>query len=143
MFKTNTTFFVIIIFIFSYITSVFGIDDGKYVGAFKMTYGHGQSTSKKGDTGIFTFHIKNNKIYKVTTPDVEGWNRNAIHYKFKINPSSNELDGYCSVSDTNGSNYDVYMKGIFIENNFAGEGKVIATSPESVLLNKFIFENIQ
>ena len=143
MFKVIITSLVITLTMFGFMKSVLGIDDGKYVGAFKMTYGHGQSTSKKGDTGIFTFHIKNNKIYKVTTPDVKGWNRNAIHYKFKINPSSNELNGYCSVSDTNGSRYDVYMKGIFIENKFAGEGKVIATFPDSVLLNKFIFENIQ
>ena len=47
------------------------------------------------------------------------------------------------MSDTsNGSTYDVKLKGVFINKKFAGEGKVIATSPESVLLNKFIFENI-
>ena len=43
---------------------------------------------------------------------------------------------------SNGSTYDVELKGIFINKKFAGEGKVMAISTESVLLNKFIFEDI-
>ena len=108
-----------------------------------MIYGHGLSTSKRGDTGIFEFHISNNKISKIKTPDIVGWNRNTIRYFFKINSETNELAGYCSVSDiSNGSSYDVELKGVFINKKFAGEGKVMATSPESVLLNKFVFEDI-
>tara|TARA_B100000242_G_C42818492_1_gene380409 strand:- start:180 stop:614 length:435 start_codon:yes stop_codon:yes gene_type:complete len=137
------TILIFLFFSFGNLKMVFAVDDGIYTGVFKMTYGHGHSTSKRGDTGIFEFHISNNKIIKITTPDISGWNRNAIRYFFKINPESNELVGHCSVSDSNnGSTYDVILKGIFMDKKFAGEGKVMATSPESVLLNKFVFEDI-
>ena len=143
MFKILTALITLFFIFFFNLKNAFAVEDGIYTGVFKMIFGHGLSTSKKGDTGIFEFHIKNNKIFKITTPDIQGWNRNAIRYFFQINAKSNELKGYCSVSDTsNGSTYDVKLKGVFINKKFAGEGKVIATSPESVLLNKFIFENI-
>lgn len=135
-------FFFLLSLILNFRTAV-AIDDGIYTGVFKMIYGHGLSTSKRGDTGIFEFYISDNKIVKIKTADISSWNRNAIRYFFKINAESNELTGYCSVSDTsNGSTYDVELKGIFINKRFAGEGKVMATSPESVLLNKFVFEDI-
>ena len=143
MFKVVTFLFFFLFSLVVNLKNVFAIDDGIYTGVFKMIYGHGLSTSKRGDTGIFEFHISDNKIVKIKTPDISGWNRNPIRYFFKIDAESNELKGYCSVSDlSNGSTYDVELKGIFIDKKFAGEGKVMATSPESVLLNKFVFENI-
>ena len=143
MYKVIIVLFFFLLSLIFNLRTAFAIDDGIYTGVFKMTYGHGHSTSKRGDTGIFEFHISNNKIIKITTPDISGWNRNAIRYFFKINPESNELVGHCSVSDSNnGSTYDVILKGIFMDKKFAGEGKVMATSPESVLLNKFVFEDI-
>ena len=143
MIKILTALITLFFISFCNLKNAFAVEDGIYTGVFKMIYGHGLSTSKKGDTGIFEFHIKNNQILKIKTPDIQGWNRNAIRYFFKINAKSNELKGYCSVTDaSNGSTYDVELKGIFINNKFAGEGKVMATSPESVLLNKFVFEDI-
>lgn len=143
MSKIITFLFFILFSLVINLKTVFALDDGIYTGVFKMIYGHGLSTSKRGDTGIFEFHISNNKIVKIKTPDISGWNTNAIRYFFKINAVSNELSGYCSVSDlSNGSTYDVELKGIFINKKFAGEGKVMATSPESMLLNKFVFEDI-
>ncbi len=143
MSKIISAFLVFTLCFFSSLKTASAIDDGIYTGVFKMIYGHGHSTSKKGDTGVFEFHITNNKILKIKTPDIVGWNRNAIRYFFKINSTTNELSGYCSVSDaSNGSTYNVELKGIFINKKFAGEGKVMATSPESVLLNKFVFEDI-
>ena len=143
MFKLLTTLITLFFISICNMKTAVSIENGIYTGVFKMIYGHGLSTSQKGDTGIFEFHIKNNKILKINTPDIQGWNRNAIRYFFKINAKSNELKGYCSVTDaSNGSTYDVELKGIFINKKFAGEGKVMATSPESVLLNKFIFEDI-
>ena len=143
MAKVVIGFLIFILCSFASLRFASAIDDGIYTGVFKMIYGHGHSTSKKGDTGIFEFHISNNKIVKIKTPDISGWNRNAIRYFFKVNSETNELSGYCSVSDaSNGSTYDVELKGIFINKKFAGEGKVMATSPESVLLNKFVFEDI-
>ena len=143
MFKILTSLITLFFISFSNLKTAVAIENGIYTGVFKMIYGHGLSTSKKGDTGIFEFHVKNNKILKIKTPDIQGWNRNAIRYFFKINAKSNELKGYCSVTDaSNGSTYNVELKGIFIDKKFAGEGKVMATSPESVLLNKFIFEDI-
>ena len=142
MSKVITVLFFLLSLIFNSRTA-FAIDDGIYTGVFKMIYGHGLSTSKRGDTGIFEFYISDNKIFKIKTPDISGWNRNHIRYFFKIDAESNELTGYCSVSDlSNGSTYDVELKGIFIDKKFAGEGQVMATSPESVLLNKFVFEDI-
>ena len=143
MIKILTALITLFFISFCNLKNAIAVEDGIYTGVFKMIYGHGLSTSKKGDTGIFEFHIKNNQILKIKTPDIQGWNRNAIRYFFKINAKSNELKGYCSVTDaSNGSTYDVELKGIFINKKFAGEGKVMATSPESVLLNKFIFEDI-
>ena len=144
MFKLFISLSLFILCIFGNLRIASAIDDGIYTGVFKMIYGHGLSTSKRGDTGVFEFYISKNKILKIKTPDISGWNTNAIRYFFDINSETNELTGYCSVSDTsNGSTYDVELKGIFINKKFAGEGKVMATSPESVLLNKFVFEDIK
>ena len=71
MFKVFTPFLILLCFLFSNLKIVFAIDDGIYTGVFKMTYGHGLSTSKKGDTGIFEFYVKNNKISKIKTPDIQ------------------------------------------------------------------------
>ena len=141
--KVLTTLITLLFIIFGNLKIVFAIEDGIYTGVFKMIYGHGLSTSKKGDTGIFEFHIKNNKILKIKTPDIQSWNRNSIRYYFKINAKSNVLKGYCSVSDSsNGSTYDVELKGIFINKKFAGEGNVKLTSPENFILEKFILIQI-
>ena len=38
--------------------------------------------------------------------------------------------------------FNINMKGVFVGNKFAGEGNVEITSPDSVILEKFIFESI-
>ena len=49
---------------FCNLKNAIAIENGIYTGVFKMIYGHGLSTSKKGDSGIFEFHIKNNQIVR-------------------------------------------------------------------------------
>ena len=58
MFKLFTTLITLLFINFFNLKIAFAIEDGIYTGVFKMIYGHGLSTSKKGDTGIFEFHIK-------------------------------------------------------------------------------------
>ena len=36
----------------------FGVDNGVYTGVYKIIYAHGDSDSKKGDSGVFEFTIK-------------------------------------------------------------------------------------
>ena len=83
MSKGITFLFFILFSLVINLKTVCALDDGIYTGVFKMIYGHGLSTSKRGDTGIFEFHISNNKIVKIKTPDISGWNTNAIRYFFK------------------------------------------------------------
>ena len=70
----------------------------------------------------------------------------GIKPNFKINPDTNELSGYASGNDPTRGGYNIRfkinMKGIFIDKKFAGEGNVELTSPESFILEKFIFESV-
>ena len=66
-----------------------------------MTYCHHASDSKKGDTGIFEFTIKENKVVKIFTPDIRGWKNFQIDYFFNINESNDELTGKIDVEINN------------------------------------------
>ena len=124
----------------------FAIDDGVYTGVYKTIYAHGDSDSKKGDSGVFEFTIKNDKVVKLFAYDDPNWKFYGIKPNFKINPNTNELSGYASGNDPTRGSYNVRfkinMKGIFIDKKFAGEGNVELTSPESLILEKFIFESL-
>ena len=58
MYKLLITLITLVFITFGNFKVAFAIEDGIYTGVFKMIYGHGLSTSKKGDTGIFKFHNK-------------------------------------------------------------------------------------
>ena len=124
----------------------FAIDDGVYTGIYKIIYAHGDSDSKKGDSGVFEFTIKNDKVVKLFAYDDPNWKLYGIKPNFKINPDTNELSGYASGNDPTRGGYNITfninMKGIFIDKKFAGEGNVELTSPESFILEKFIFESV-
>ena len=124
----------------------FAIDDGVYTGVYKTIYAHGDSDSKKGDSGVFEFTIKNDKVIKLFAYDDPKWKAYGIKPNFKINPDTNELSGYARGNDSTRGSYNVTfkinMKGIFIDKKFAGEGNVELTSPESFILEKFIFESV-
>ena len=105
---------------------VFAIDDGVYTGVYKTIYAHGDSDSKKGDSGVFEFTIKNDKVVKLFAYDDPNWKFYGIKPNFKINPNTNELSGYASGNDPTRGGYNVTFKintkGIFIDKKFAGEG---------------------
>ena len=123
----------------------FALDDGVYTGIYKVFYAHPDSDAKKGDKGVFEFKIKNNKVINLFAYDEPNWRLYGIKTNFVINPETNELKGYASGSDPSGSvplRFKINMKGVFVGNKFAGEGNVELTSPDSIILEKFIFESI-
>ena len=133
--------FIIIISLFFY-HQVMAIDDGKYIGAWKTTYAHSESSSIKGDTGIFEFTIKDNKVVKIITPDDPNWESYKLRYFLDINPKTNELTGYASGYDSSSSvRFKINLKGVFINKKFAGEGNT-ELIPESEIMEKFVFESI-
>ena len=89
--------------------------------------------------------IKNNKVINLFAYDEPNWRLYGIKTNFVINPETNELKGYASGSDPSGSvplRFKINMNGVFVGNKFAGEGNVELTSPDSIILEKFIFESI-
>ena len=49
---------------------VYAVENGIYTGVWKIIYSHAASDNTKGDSGIFEFTIKDNKVIKLYTPDV-------------------------------------------------------------------------
>ena len=138
------TFLAFLFWIFFFYKS-YALDDGVYSGIFKITYAHGDSDSQKNDTGIFEFTIKDNKVIKLFAYDDPNWKYYGLRYNYKINPKTNELSGFSIGSDpTRGVSisFKINMKGVFVGKKFAGEGNVELTSPESFILEKFIFESV-
>ena len=145
MSKKFLKFLFIFFFIISLNNKAFGLNDGIYTGVYKIIYAHSDSDSRKGDQGVFEFNIKDNKVTNLFAYDDPNWKFYGIKTHFTIDPNNNELRGYASGSDpTRGSplRFKINMKGIFIGKKFAGEGNVELTSPDSIILEKFIFENI-
>ena len=139
-------FLIFLLFSIFLFQKAFSIDDGVYTGVYKTIYAHGDSDSKKGDSGVFEFTVKNNEVLKLFAYDDPNWKFYGIKPNFKINPNTNELSGYASGNDPTRGGYiiqfKINMKGIFIDKKFAGEGNVELTSPESFILEKFIFESV-
>lgn len=122
---------------------VYAVEDGIYTGVWKITYSHTDSDNNNGDTGIFEFTIKDNKVIKLNTPDVPNWNLYRLKYFFNINNETNELSKYASGYDpSHGVRFKINMKGIFIDKKFAGSGNFQLTSPQNLILDKFTFESI-
>ena len=145
MSKFILKFLIIFFFNILLINKVFALDDGVYTGIFKVFYAHPESDSRKGDKGVFEFTIKDNKVIKLFAYDEPNWNLYGIKTNFIINPETNELTGHASGSDPFANapvRFNINMKGIFVRDKFAGEGNVELTSPESLILEKFIFESI-
>ena len=115
-----------------------------FFGVYKLTYCHAWSDSKKGDTGIFEISVKDNKVINILEPDDPNWKKHQLKYFYKIDSKTNELSGYASGIDSSSGDlirFNINMKGVFINKKFAGEGSVQITSPESLIIEKFIFES--
>ena len=52
-------FYLLSFFLFQ---KAFAIDNGVYTGVYKIIYAHGDSDSKKGDSGVFEFTKKKIKL---------------------------------------------------------------------------------
>ena len=72
----------LILIIISFHKSVIAVENGTYIGVWKITYSHADSNNKKGDSGIFEFTIKDNKVIKLYTPDVPNWDLYKLKYSF-------------------------------------------------------------
>ena len=141
MFYIFKIIFILPIFLFFY-KQVFALDDGKYIGVWKTTYAHSESTAVKVDTGIFEFDIKDNEVIKILSPDDPHWDKYNLKYFFKINEKTDELSGYCKGYDpVSRLRFKVNLKGVFIDKKFAGEGNTLLIKYNEIM-EKFIFESI-
>ena len=141
MSKFILKFFMICVFcIFS---KAFAVEDGIYTGIYKIVYAHGESSSKKNDTGVFEFTIRGNKVIKLFAFDDPNWKYYNLRYFYKIDPKTNELTGFSKGNDPqSGGTFKINMKGVFVGKKFAGKGNVELTSPDSLIFEKFIFESL-
>lgn len=141
MFYIFKIIFILPIFLFFY-KQVFALDDGKYIGVWKTTYAHSESTAVKVDTGIFEFDIKDNEVIKILSPDDPHWDKYNLKYFFKINEKTDELSGYCKGYDpVSRLRFKVNLKGVFIDKKFAGEENTLLIKYNEIM-DKFIFESI-
>ena len=122
---------------------MFALDDGKYTGVWKTTFANCESTAVKGDTGIFVFNIKDNKVIKIISPDDPNWDKYKIKYFFKNNQETIELSGYCQGFDhITRLRFKVNLKGVFINKKFAGEGNTLLIKYNEIV-KKIIFEKLK
>ena len=118
MSKFFLNFLVLCFFnVFFLYVKVVALDEGVYTGIYKVFYAHPDSDARKGDKGVFEFKIKDDKVINLFAYDEPNWKLYGIRTSFKINPETNELEGYASGSDPSGSvpvRFKINMKGVFV-----------------------------
>jgi len=141
--------FIIILtsFNLSNLASAETLADGNYTGAYRVTKVHAHNKdSKVGDTGVFEFIIKDNKIIKIFDYDDADFNKAKTRYKFSIDPETGVVDGYArQLRNFNNPpiTLNIYLKGKFIGKRFAGEATVNVTRPINFIAEKLVFESIE
>lgn len=122
------------------------ISDGAYTGAYRVTFvGMHNKDSKTGDTGVFEFIVKDNKIIQVHDYDDESFNKAKSKYYLDIDEETGVIDGYFTQSRRfNGENIalKIHLDGKFINNKFAGEALVQLIRPINARLERLVFESL-
>ena len=121
------------------------VADGIYTGAYKVTFvGQYNQDSKIGDTGVFEFLVKDNKIIKIHDYDDESFNQAKSKYYIDIDEKTGVVDGYLRQTRlTDGLVIlKIRLKGKFINQMFAGEAKVQVSSPVNFTAEKLVFESL-
>ena len=141
------SYLVLLFFVLIPIPSFAGvIADGIYTGAYKVVFvGMHNKDSKVGDTGVFEFIVKDNKIVQIHDYDDENFNKAKSKYYLEIDEQTGVIDGYFKqITRFNGQNITlkIYLDGKFINNQFAGEALVQVVDPINARLERLVFESL-
>lgn len=127
------------------------VDDGAYAGFYKVTFANPDTGEKKGNTGEFIFIIEDNKIVDVQYSD-DDFVKGKTKFKLKIDEKTGKLKGYFTERgrrhEGNIINLRWQMKGVFVDQFFAGEAIIYLTqwngqTPEAgmIKLASYVFES--
>ena len=133
------------------VSSALAVDDGAYAGFYQVTFANPDTGEKKGNTGEFIFIIEDNRIVDVQYSD-DDFVKGKTKFKLKIDEKTGKLKGYFTESgrrhEGNTINLRWQMKGVFVDNFFAGEASIYLTqwngqTPESgmIKLASYVFES--
>ena len=141
------SYLILVFFVLIPIPSFAGvIADGIYTGAYKVVFvGMHNKDSKVGDTGVFEFIVKDNKIVQIHDYDDESFNKAKSKYYLEIDEQTGVIDGYFKqITRFNGQNITlkIYLDGKFINNQFAGEALVQVIDPINAKLERLVFESL-
>lgn len=141
------SYLILVFFVLIPIPSFAGvIADGIYTGAYKVVFvGMHNKDSKVGDTGVFEFIVKDNKIVQIHDYDDENFNKAKSKYYLEIDEQTGVIDGYFKqITRFNGQNITlkIYLDGKFIDNQFAGEALVQVIDPINARLERLVFESL-
>jgi len=141
------SYLILVFFVLIPIPSFAGvIADGIYTGAYKVVFvGMHNKDSKVGDTGVFEFIVKDNKIVQIHDYDDESFNKAKSKYYLEIDEQTGVIDGYFKqITRFNGQNITlkIYLDGKFIDNQFAGEALVQVIDPINAKLERLVFESL-
>jgi len=141
------SYLILVFFVLIPIPSFAGmIADGNYTGAYKVVFvGMHNKNSKVGDTGVFEFIVKDNKIVQIHDYDDENFNKAKSKYYLEIDEQTGVIDGYFKqITRFNGQNITlkIYLDGKFINNQFAGEALVQVVDPINARLERLVFESL-
>ena len=141
------SYLILVFFVLIPIPSFAGmIADGIYTGAYKVVFvGMHNKDSKVGDTGVFEFIVKDNKIVQIHDYDDENFNKAKSKYYLEIDEQTGVIDGYFKqITRFNGQNITlkIYLDGKFINNQFAGEALVQVVDPINAKLERLVFESL-
>ena len=141
------SYLILVFFVLIPIPSFAGmIADGNYTGAYKVVFvGMHNKDSKVGDTGVFEFIVKDNKIVQIHDYDDENFNKAKSKYYLEIDEQTGVIDGYFKqITRFNGQNITlkIYLDGKFIDNQFAGEALVQVIHPINARLERLVFESL-
>ena len=141
------SYLILVFFVLIPIPSFAGIiADGIYTGAYKVVFvGMHNMDSKVGDTGVFEFIVKDNKIVQIHDYDDESFNKAKSKYYLEIDEQTGVIDGYFKqITRFNGQNITlkIYFDGKFINNQFAGEALVQVIDPINAKLERLVFESL-
>ena len=133
------------------VSSALAVDDGAYAGFYKVTFANPDTGEKKGNTGEFIFIIEDNKIVDVQYSD-DDFVKGKTKFKLKIDEKTGKLKGYFTERgrrhEGNIINLRWQMKGVFVDQFFAGEAIIYLTqwngqTPEAgmIKLASYVFES--
>lgn len=124
-----------------------GLADGIYTGVYKVVWVGGDTDSKVGDSSVFNFEIKDNKVVDINGPKGDVINSAKIRSEIVINEDRLEGAAYIDFVD---SGYPITIKfqvdGLVADQSFIGKAAIslIAVNNQMMgdqVIEKMIFES--